>query len=225
MPVTKYILAEQALYIISGGFPDAAEAVQLVDMYPAIEQIVNALLKTQQFSVNMPQGETIPENLLLGIYEGIAVTSIKNVTFKSKATLPVQPISLPRNMGIYQIYNADYPDMPFIPIQAGQTALLKTDALLSDFLGQVAYEPKGRTIFFSQDLPLFDVNEVTMELVVMDISLYNETDILPIHADMQGAVVQQLVQRFAPVIPESGDVNPYTTAGNRLVIPKQTQKI
>ena len=213
--VTKYILAEQALYIIAGGFPDTAEPVQLVDMYPAIEQIVNALLKTQQFSINMPNGETIPENLLIGIYEDIPVIGLGYDILKSKATLPVQPISLPKNAGIYQIYDPRYPDSPFIPVQAGQTALLKTDVLLSDFLGQISYEPKGRTIFFNKNLPLYGVNIVTMELVVMDISLYGETDTLPIPADMQGAVVQQLVQRFSPVAPETGTVNPFSNIANQ----------
>jgi hypothetical protein len=215
MPVTKYILAEQALYQLSGGFPDVAEAVQLVDMYPAIEQIVNALLKTQQFSVNMPQGETIPENLLIGIYEDIPVISLGAGKLKSKATLPIQPVSLPKNMGVYQIYDANFPDSPFIPIQAGQSALIKTDVLLSDFLGQVAYEIKGRTIFFSKNLPLFDVNAVTMELILMDISLYSETDVLPIPADMQGVIVQQLVQRFAQVVPETGSVNSFSNIANQ----------
>jgi hypothetical protein len=213
--VTKYILAEQALYIIAGGFPDTSEAVQLVDMYPAIEQIVNTLLKTQQFSVNMPNGETIPENLLIGIYEDIAVTGLGYDILKSKATLPIQPIGLPKNMGVYQIYDARYPDSPFIPIQAGQTALLRTDVLLSDFLGQVSYEVKGRTIFFNRNLPLYGVNTVTIELIVMDISLYNETDTLPIPADMQGLVVQQLVQRFSPVVPETGNVNPFSNIANQ----------
>lgn len=221
---TKYLIAEQALTIIAGGYPDIAEAVQLVDMYPAIEQIINTLLKTEQFSVNLPSGEMMPENLMVGIYENIATSSIvstRNHTSISKATLPIQPISLPKNMGIYQIYNQDYPDSPFIPIQAGQRALLKTDALLSDFLGQVSYEVKGRTIFFNKDLPKYEINTVTMELVVLDLSLYGETDILPIPADMTSAVVEHLLSRYGSVIPESGSVNPYTTANDKLAVAKK----
>ncbi len=221
---TKYKLAEQVLYRIAGGFPDVAESVQLVDMYPAIEQIVNALTKAQQFSINMANGETIPDNLMVGVYENVAVTSLGYRINKSKATLPIQPISLPRNMGIYQIYDPNLPDNAYIPIQAGQGALLKTDALLSDLLGQVSYEPKGKSIIFSKDLPAYDINVVTMELVVMDISLYGETDTLPIPADLEGAIVEQLFRQFTSVLPENGQVNPFTTAGDKVFIPKQAIK-
>lgn len=217
---TKYFLAEQALFKIAGGYPDVADSVQLQDMYPAIQNIVNAMLKMQQFNINMPQGETLPENLMIGIYENIEVVTAGYGIPKSKAILPILPISLPKNMGIYQIYAADYPDNPFIPIQAGQTALLKTDALLSEMLGQVSYEPKGKTIFFNKDLTLVQITSVTMELVVMDISLYGETDYLPLPADFEGAVVEQLVNMFAPVTSESGVVNPYTNFAQKLAPPK-----
>lgn len=221
---TKYLLAEQALTRITGGYPPVASATQIRDMYPAINQIINNLLKVQQFNINMPQGETIPENLLIGIYNSVAVTSVSGGIGKSKATLPVIPVSLPRNMGIVQIYDPAYPDSPFIPIQVGQRALLKTDSLLSDLMGQVSYEPKGSTIYFNKDLPLYGINSVTMELAVFNISQYAETDILPIPADMEADIITALMQQFSPVIPEDATINPFTTLGQQPILTKQPNR-
>jgi hypothetical protein len=214
---TKKLISDQTLFRIAGGAPDSSYQVDERDIWKALEQLINAALKLSQFNQNLPSGETLPENLQIGIYENITVTSSPNGVGKSYSTLPTMPISLPRNMGIYQIYNADYPDSPFIPIQAGQRALLKTDALLSDLLGQVSYEPKGKTIFFSKDLPLYDVTTVTMELVCMDMSLYGVNDVLPLPADLEAGIIEQLVKMFSAVVPEIAEVNPYTSANQQLI--------
>ena len=213
MATTKKILSDQAILRISGGYKDISSPLDERDMWIAIGQLVNTILKSQHFSQTLPSGETLPENLMIGIYENIPTVS--TTINRSKAMLPITPISLPRNMGIYQMYDPNFPDSPFIPIQAGQTALLKTDALLSDMLGQVSYEPKGRTIVFNKDLPLYGVNSITMELVVMDIALYGVNDILPIPSDYEAGIVEQLIAMFGSVVPESGDVNDYTTAGQQ----------
>jgi hypothetical protein len=213
--MTRYLLAEQVLFRIAAGYPDVSENVQLIDIITAIPQVVNAMLKAQQFSINMPQGETIPDNAMIGTYENITVNSINIGTQKSKAILPAIPISLPKNMGVYQIYNANYPDSPYIPLQRGMLSLLKTDSLLTDILGQVAYEVQGKNILFNKDLPVYGITSVTMELVLLDISLYNDTDMLPLTADMEALVVEQLVSMFERVGNETGIVNPYTNIENQ----------
>jgi len=209
---TKYLIAEQVLTKLAGGYPDIADSVQKPDLYKRIEQKVNAMFKMQQFSINLPSGETIPDNLAIGIYENVAVTQSGLV---SKSTLPVMPISLPRNVGVFQIYSTDFPDNVFIPIVSGQRALLRTDALLSDMLGQVTYEVQGRTIKYHSDLTLMGINTVTMELVCMDISLYSITDPLPIPADFEEAIVMELYKECLPIQPETGISNQYTNVANQ----------
>lgn len=208
---TKDIIAEQVLYRLYGGTPDSNSPVEKRDIYKAMEQMINSDLKLQHFAQTLPSGETLPENLMIGIYDDVAVTSSENVVGKSYATLPAMPISLPKNLGIYQIYDTNHPDSPFIPIQAGMRGLLKTDALLSDLLGQVSFEPKGKTVFFSKDLPLFGIASVTMELLVMDMSQYGANDVLPIPADMEATLVERLYMIFSAVQPETAYVNPYST--------------
>jgi hypothetical protein len=159
---------------------------------------------------------------MIGIYENVA--TISTTTGKSKAVLPITPISLPRNLGIYQIYDSQHPDSPFIPLLAGQKALLKTDALLSDLLGQVSYEPKGTTIIFNKDLPLYGISSITMELIVMDISLYGINDILPIPADYTAGIIEQLMTIFSAVVAEDAEVNPYTNAGQQTTLTNPQRK-
>lgn len=210
--LNKKIISEQVLYILEGGYPDSASAVQPEDIWKAAEQVINATYKSQHFSITLPSGETIPENLALNTYSA-TVTSTTNG--KSQCTLPVMPISLPRNMGVYTVYDPDRPDSPFIPLLRSQTALLKTDTLLNNILGQVSYEVNGRKLLFNVDLPLFGISTVTTELVVLDMSQYSETDILPIPSDFENDLIDMLVKKFAPVTPENGVQNQFTTSGQQ----------
>jgi hypothetical protein len=220
--VTKKIISDQILLRLYGGYRDTNAPVDERDIWRALEELINTVLKSQHFSQTLPSGETIPENLMIGIYENVA--TISTTTGKSKAVLPITPISLPRNLGIYQIYDSQHPDSPFIPLLAGQKALLKTDALLSDLLGQVSYEPKGTTIIFNKDLPLYGISSITMELIVMDISLYGINDILPIPADYTAGIIEQLMTIFSAVVAEDAEVNPYTNAGQQTTLTNPQRK-
>jgi len=207
---TKRLISDQILYRLNGGSPDNSFPVQLPDVYKALEQKVNAKFQIRQFDTNLPQGETIPDNLCIGVYENITVEPFTQL--KSKATLPVMPITLPKNVGIFLIYDQNHIDNPFIPLQRGTTALLKTNVLLNDLMGLVSYEPRGREVIFNKNLPQAGVTKVTMELIVMDISQYSETDILPIPASLEAEIIEELVQQFSKIVPDLGIVNNYSNA-------------
>ena len=119
---TKYLMAEQILTRLAGGYRDSNQPVQMEDVVKAIEQVVNATFQMQYYSATLPTGETIPDNLMVAFYENIPVTSFGE---KAKATLPVMPISLPRNMGVYRV--TDENDNDYIPVPLGQGALIKAD--------------------------------------------------------------------------------------------------
>lgn len=208
---TKKIIAEQVLKRLDGGYSDTADPIDERDVYKATEQKINALFKLRHLDTTLPSGETLPENAMIATYENIAVTSLDNG--KSYATLPVTPISMTKNMGIFMIYDPTTPDNFFIPLQRSQLALLKADELLSDLMGSIGYEPKNQTVTFTKDLTFFGINNVTMELCVFDMSKYSLTDRLPIPADMEDQIIQELVKDFSPVQPEDGTVNNFTSAG------------
>lgn len=206
---TKKIIGEQVLFRLAGGVSDTSFPVQDFDVWKALEQKVNSLFKLKHFDTTLPSGETIPENTMIATYENVAVTSNDNGT--SQSTLPIIPISLPKNVGIFLIYDPAFPDMPFIPLQRGQKAMLRVDEILGNIMGLIAYEPKNNVIIYNQDITLFDIDEVTMELCVLDMSQYGITDRLPIPADMEERLVNELVMEFSPVVAESGAVNNWTS--------------
>ena len=144
---TKYLLAEQVQTRLAGGYRDASQPVQNVDIVKAIEQIINSMFQMQYYNATLPTGETIPDNLMIAFYENIAVTTFGD---KSQAELPIIPISLPRNMGVYRV--TDNKDNDFIPVPLGQGALLKADKLLNDLLGNVWFEIRKNVLKFDQVL-------------------------------------------------------------------------
>lgn len=210
MPSTKKEISDTVLYRLAGGVPDSGFPVDERDIWSSLEDIINATFKVHHFDTTLPSGDTIPENTMIATYENIAVTSSGE---RAYSTLPITPISLPRNMGIYMVYDPKYPDMPYIPVQRGQMALLKADRLLNDLMGQAGYEPLSNKIIYSKDITTFGTTSVTMELCVFDISQYTATQDLPIPADMVGSITDQLVLEFSKITAEAGVVNNFTNAG------------
>jgi hypothetical protein len=227
MATTIYRLAEMAFKLIEGGTPGAASSITFNELKIACQNVVNASLKTQYFSVNAKIGETIPNGTVLGFYEGIDVVSYNG---KSKTTLPIKPIMLPRNMGIWAIYpkfktNGNYElDKEFIPMQMGQIGLVQSQPLLNGILGQIAYENYGLELIFNKDLKsLFPEIKLAMILAIMDISLYSDYDILPILPEMEHEVVTEVVKLYSAE-PAGDKVVDATEKGQKGVpINQQTQ--
>lgn len=212
---TKKLISEQVALRLYGRFPISTDPTQEEDIWAALEQKINAKFKMEQFNVTMPSGDTLPNNLCLSYYEGAtAVTVTSNGNGTSKCTLPIMPIALPRNMGVYEITDANNV-VSFIPIFAGQRMLLKSQPLINDLLGQVGFETRGRRIDFTKDLPLLGLTSVNMALVVMDVSSYSITDMLPLPSDMTEGIVNELVAQFSPTPPDNGLVNNYSNANTK----------
>ncbi len=214
---SKRLISDQVLYRLSGGSPDVSFPVQKQDVWKALEQLVNSMFKLTQFSENLPSGETIPNGLSIATYESVDVSSYGDV---SKATLPVIPIMLPKNMGIFDVRPAmSLPNVSgmfsFIPLAKGSYQLLRNNFLLNDLMGQIGYEPRNKDVVFTKNISLLGVTKVDMDLVVMEIASYSETDTLPIPADMEATIIEKLVMQFSTVTPESGQVNLISSAGQQ----------
>ena len=215
MPSKRFI-AQQVLYRLAGGLPDTSYPIKEEDIIAALNQKINTLTKAQHFSITLPNGETIPDNLMLATYTGIAVTPVGS---KSKCTLPVIPVSLPRNMGVFEIYPDSDGTIQFIPMQAGQIFLLSNQPIISDLLGQIGYEVRSSEVVFHRDITIDEINEVNMTLVIHDILQYDDYAPLPIPADWEGLLIDELEKDFAPVrqAPDKAIVdnyNPNPKGGN-----------
>ena len=226
MATTIYKLSEQTIRLIEGGARGVGSSITFNEVKIACGQVINSLLKTEYFSVNAYTKEVIPNGTTLGLYTDIGVVSYNG---KSKATLPIKPMKLPRNMGIYGIYpkftdNGDYEfDKEFIPLQMGQGSLIKSQPLINDLLGQVGYENFGMDIIFTKDLKaMFPQISLAMRLAIMDISLYGDYDPLPILPEQEWQVIQEVYKVFATQVVPDKLVDP--TVEENKNIPTTQQK-
>lgn len=203
MAKTLYLLAEECLKALSGGNVAAASNISLGEMKISICQVANQLLKVEHFSVNEKMAEKIDNGAVIGWYEDISVTSFNG---KSTATLPIKPIKLPRNMGVFGIYpkyesNGNYElDKEFIPLQMGQSALLKSQPMINDLLGQIGYENYGISIVFTKDIKTMFPNIVlAMRLAVLDFSQYDDYSILPLLPEQEWQIKQEVIKLYSGV--------------------------
>jgi hypothetical protein len=199
--VTIYRLAESCLSLIEGGDPAVGSSLSYNEIKIACGNVINQLLKTEYFSVNGATRETIPNGMCLGLYEDIEVFSYNG---KSKATLPIKPMKLPRNMGIWAIYpkytfQGVYElDKEFIPLQMGQGALINSQPLVNELLGQVGYENFGLDVIFTKDIKtLYPDITLAIRLAIMDISLYGDYDPLPILPEQEWQVIQEVYKLYS----------------------------
>jgi len=194
MATTKYRLAEQVLRLLNGGEIPVATKVLIPEAILAIEQCVNKMLKMEYLNANVPFGELIPNGASVATYENIEVVQYGS---RSKSTLPAMPLKLPRGIGVYQIFDPANMDCPFIPLEMGQQGLLSSQPMINEILGQVGYEWYGMDVIYTTDLTQPTPIEVTMRLIVLDVSQYTDHDILPVPADMEYDIIQEVYKLFA----------------------------
>lgn len=200
MATTIYRISEEIAKVVNGGKIGAAAEVVVPRVKIVVGQIINSLLKVEYFTINEKMGEKIPNGTVLGFYEDIEVSTWNG---KSKCTLPIKPIKLPRNMGVWGIYpkyelNGNYDfDNEFIPVQMGQGALIKSQPLLNGMLGQVSYENFGADIVLSKDIKsLFPDVVLAMRLAIMDISQYDDYTMLPLLPEQEFQVKNMAIEFF-----------------------------
>lgn len=183
---TIYSISEQILRLVKGN-PVISGRVHINDVKRLVVQVSNQLLKADYFAVNMPEGDSIPNNCMVFTYDNVAVSTYK--TTKSKATLPSIPINLPRNMGVLHVSKVDAIDEPFVPIPTSLYGIVKPQDLLGDLSGLIGYEVVGKDIIFTKNLPGLSINSVFIRLVGSDLSQLSDYDVLPLSADMEAQVI------------------------------------
>jgi hypothetical protein len=186
---TKKKIAEQIQRLLKGN-PIISARIHINDIKLLVEQTSNQLLKADHFAVNVPEGDTIPNNCMIFSYDNVPVTTYK--TTKSKATLPNIPISLPRNLGVLHVSKIDDIDSPFVPIPSSMYGIVKPQDLLGDMSGLIGYEVVGKDIIFTKNLPGLSINSVFIRLVGVDISQLTDYDPLPLSSDMEAEVVNRV---------------------------------
>lgn len=226
---TIYSISEAVLKVLSGGEIQTATNVSIDEIKISVCEVINQALKVEHFSVNEKIGEKIPNGSVLGFYENIEVISYNG---KSKATLPIKPLKLPRNMGIWGIYpkwetNGNYEfDKEFIPLQMGQGGLIKSQSLFNDLLGQVGYENFGTELIFTKDIKgMYPDVVLAMRLVIMDVSQYGDFDLLPILQEQAWGIKQEVIKLYSGVGISDMLVDATTKQNQNLPLKEQKQTV
>lgn len=194
MATTIYKISQEILQLLSGGNIPAATKISINEIKIAAGQVINQLLKVDYFQTNIKMGEMIPNGSVLGYYPDITVQQWKG---KSRVQLPIKPLKLPRDMGVWSVFPSGYPDREFIPIQMGQWSLLQSQPMINDLLGQVGRETYGDFIIFTKDLTIpNETVTVDMRLVIMDISQYGDYDILPVLPEMEWTIKAEVLKLY-----------------------------
>lgn len=227
MSTTIYRISEEILKLLLGDEISVSSNTSINEIKISVCQVANQLLKTEHFTINEKMGERIPNGSVLGLYTEIPIVSYNG---KSMSTLPVKPLKLPRNMGIFAIYfrnntNENYNlDSEAIPLQMGQGGLLKSQPMINNLLGQTGYECFGEQIIFTKDLPAIFPNIVcAMRLAILDFSQYGDYDPLPLLPEQEWEIKKQVLALYAKAPIADKLVDSTTSQNAGVPLKQQTQ--
>lgn len=188
--VTIYSISEQIQRLLGQNTGGSAR-VHINEIKLLVSQVASSVIKGDQLSVNMPNGDTIPNNCVLYTFENIPVTTANG---KSKAKLPYIPVSLPNNMGVFQVMpmklvsGTQYTqwESQYVPIPASMYGVVSPLNVLGTNVG---YEVFGSDVYFTADLSAKGVSYVSMRLVGVALDSIDDYTILPLSADIQANVI------------------------------------
>lgn len=209
MIFTKGIYIEEIKRRINGGNPSAPSRFKEEDITILLGHCINARIKADFITNTLAMGETIPEGSQYATYmDDTAISVYKYGAAFSAIDLPAMPVKLMRDMGVALVcLNGDI-DNPFIPMQNGLHAYLIRQKMINELLGQIGYTQAGKQLIFTQDLTAGGPVKVMLQLLVADIFMLDDYDPLPITADMQSDLVEEVVAKLsrAPMQDKRNDV-------------------
>lgn len=217
---TKARLADEILLLLSGGRVGNATKWHPNEIKISICQVANQMLKMEYFAQLTPLQEFIPGGAAIATYENNLVVPWSNT---SKTTLPAMPIRLPRNLGVYQIFaQTDY-FSEFIPLQLGEASIIQSQGIVGKLSGAIGYEVSGLDVIFTQDLTTPNVPVyVTVRLVILDFTQYDDYTALPLPPEMEWPIKQQVLQLYSMEQVPDVLVDPGVKEG-KTPIPQQRQ--
>lgn len=162
-----------------------------------IEQAMNRVLKAQTFERFTDGYIDIPRcNVVKYSSQSVTADASNN---RSYVDLPAIPISLPMDMGVWQVNATGSPYAAYIPIVAqdfqvmgvGYSGSNQSDGINTSYLEQqVGYYIEGRRVYFTSDIS--SVSTVDVHLLVNDLSQLGDNDILPLSPEYELDVIQEV---------------------------------
>lgn len=159
-----------------------------------VVQVLNKALKTERFNLRLPEGDYYPDSTLIAVYDNQQV--VKYGAMRSSTLLPAYPLSLPKNMGVWEVSDMNNPDIAFIPLDSGVWSIMRSINPINVLQGQIGYEVVGRQIIYTQNLLMAApaITKVRVKLLIVDLANLDNFQTLPIPPDMESGVIMQVFQ-------------------------------
>jgi hypothetical protein len=196
--MTKTILAEQIqrLYARFLDKDNPSDVIDLREVILLVGQSINKVLKLQvaeSFKAGMID---VPKCNLI---EYTCPVTAETGNARAYITLPVIPLNLPMDMGIWSIAAATGAMTPYIPIPA-QDVLVFQGANLVYLEGKTGYYLQGKKVYFTKNItttPNGTVTSVIVNLLTMDLSQFGDNDVLPISPEVESAIIADVLETIS----------------------------
>ena len=194
MAVSKSVLSEQ-IQRIYARFLDKdnpSDVISIPEVMLLVSQAINKILKLEVAESFKAGLVDIPKCSLIQYTASVTADAPNN---RSSITLPVIPLTLPLDMGIWSISASGAAMTPYIPIPA-QDVLVFQGANLKYLEGQIGYYVQGKKVFFTKDLTLAgngSISSVIINILASDFSQFADNDMLPISPEVESAVITEVL--------------------------------
>lgn len=194
MATTKVILGEQVQRIYARFLDknNPSDVIDIREVMLLVNQSINKILKLEVAESFKAGLVDVPKCSLIQYTASVTADAPNN---RSSITLPVIPLTLPLDMGIWSISASNAAMTPYIPIPA-QDVLVFQGANLSYLEGQVGYYIQGKKVFFTKDITLAgngSISSVIVNILASDFSQFGDNDMLPISPEVESAVITEVL--------------------------------
>jgi hypothetical protein len=196
MATTKYILSEQ-IQRIYARFLDKdnpSDVIDLREIRLLVNQSINKILKLQVAESFKAGVVDVPKCSLVEYTCAVTSQPGNNRAF---ITLPVIPLTLPMDMGLWSIAASNAAMTPYIPIPA-QDIIVFQGTNLSALEQQVGYYIQGKRVYFTKDITLVangSITSVIVNILAADFSpsVLGDNDLLPISPEVESTIIEDVL--------------------------------
>jgi hypothetical protein len=185
-------LSEQVLRRYKGTI-NSETKTKLGEIDLMINQITHALLQGQIMDSDVSDELEIPSCL-------IATYSANQVKYDEGRSyyycdMPAYPIMLRKDMGVWEVYDADDEQTLFIPITGNSRQYL--NKMTTEYLeGNVGFRVERNKIIFNDNFSGNTDDYIEIKLLINDLDTLSESDPYPIPPSMEDVVIETAFEKL-----------------------------
>lgn len=184
---TLYSISEQILKQFYGGVPSDDATVTMNEVKRLVNQVSMKKLGAQFYERLQMDDYSVP-GCMITTYRDLPIEK-DEVSGSLFTKLPVHPISLALDMGVYEVTDSANPTSDILPLRSGQFNLLGPEVIKR----QNWYIYEGDRITYSQSVANSNIEKVTVKLLVNDINKISDYEPYPITADIEADVIMEVL--------------------------------